>query len=49
MTIDATEKYLDEGIYAAALTPMHPDLSCNFLALVDHCLDLMRLQGGRLV
>lgn len=32
---------LASGIYAAALTPMHEDLSCNCEALADHCLDLM--------
>ncbi len=46
MTINATEKlladgYLDDGIYAAALTPMYPDLSCHSQELADHCLDLM--------
>lgn len=29
------------GVYAAALTPMNEDFSCNCEALVDHCNDLM--------
>jgi 4-hydroxy-tetrahydrodipicolinate synthase len=29
------------GIYAASLTPLHEDLSCNIGALADHCRDLM--------
>lgn len=29
------------GIYAASLTPMHEDYSCNCQALVEHCNDLM--------
>lgn len=33
---------LEDGIYAAALTPMHPDLSCNFLELANHCRDLIQ-------
>ncbi len=35
-------KTLHEGIYAAALTPMHPDLSCNHDLLASHCLDLIK-------
>ena len=35
-------KILHEGIYAAALTPMHPDLSCNHDLLATHCLDLIK-------
>jgi dihydrodipicolinate synthase/N-acetylneuraminate lyase len=29
------------GIYAAALTPMHADFSCDVQALAGHCLDLI--------
>ncbi|MFI5342961.1 MAG: dihydrodipicolinate synthase family protein [Chlamydiales bacterium] len=32
----------EEGIYAAALTPMHPDLNCHFLELANHCRDLIQ-------
>ena len=35
------ETPLFTGIYAAALTPMHDDFSCNHEALADHCNDLM--------
>lgn len=31
-----------EGVYAATLTPMNADFSCNCEALVNHCNDLMR-------
>lgn len=30
------------GIYAASLTPMHPDFSCNLEELVNHCNDLLQ-------
>lgn len=33
---------LDDGIYAAALTPMHSDLSCNSQELSRHCLELLQ-------
>lgn len=36
-----TGTFLDTGVYAAALTPMHEDFSCNCEALVDHCNDLL--------
>lgn len=29
------------GVYAASLTPLHADLSCNDKALADHCLQLI--------
>lgn len=32
---------LEEGIYAAALTPMHPDLNCHFQELANHCHNLI--------
>lgn len=35
-------KTLHEGIYAAALTPMHSDLSCNSELLKGHCFDLIK-------
>lgn len=31
-----------EGVYAAALTPMHEDYRCNDEALANHCQDLMQ-------
>jgi len=34
--------HLDDGIYAAALTPMHSDLSCDSHQLVQHCFDLVQ-------
>lgn len=34
-------KPLFSGVYAASLTPMHPDFSCNDEVLTSHCLDLM--------
>jgi|694.fasta_scaffold02776_12 4-hydroxy-tetrahydrodipicolinate synthase len=33
---------LSNGIYAASLTPMHEDLSCNYEEFAAHCNDLMR-------
>lgn len=33
---------LSGGVYAAALTPMHEDFSCNCEALAEHCQDLMQ-------
>lgn len=33
---------LPEGIYAAALTPLHPDLSCDSEKLANHCSDLLK-------
>lgn len=33
---------LDDGIYAAALTPMHSDLTCNSQELARHCLELLQ-------
>ncbi len=33
---------LEDGIYAAALTPMHADLSCDTQEFAFHCLDLMK-------
>lgn len=36
-----SKPHLDEGIYAAALSPMHVDYSCNCKALVEHCNDLI--------
>jgi len=35
-------KKIAEGIYAAALTPMHPDLSPNCEELATHCFDLLK-------
>ncbi len=32
---------LEPGVYAAALTPLHPDLTCHFEELADHCQDLI--------
>jgi 4-hydroxy-tetrahydrodipicolinate synthase len=32
---------LDEGIYAAALTPMRADLSCDHKKLAEHCFSLV--------
>jgi 4-hydroxy-tetrahydrodipicolinate synthase len=33
---------LEDGIYAASLTPMHADLSCHSQELADHCQDLVQ-------
>lgn len=33
---------LPKGIYAAALTPLNADLSCNHELLADHCFDLIQ-------
>ncbi|MBS0651498.1 MAG: dihydrodipicolinate synthase family protein [Verrucomicrobia bacterium] len=38
----SSEDSLPDGIYAAALTPMHADLSCNTQELSMHCLDLLQ-------
>jgi len=37
-----TQKRLVEGIYAASLTPIHPDLSCNTQELAAHCQDIIQ-------
>ena len=29
------------GIYAASLTPLHADLTCDYDAYADHCKDLI--------
>lgn len=36
-----TQSYVEEGIYAASLIPMHEDLSCDDAALFEHCKDLI--------
>jgi len=36
-----TKEPLPSGIYAASLTPLNPDLSCNCEQLKEHCLDLI--------
>lgn len=36
-----TQGYLLAGVYAAVLTPMYEDFSCNCEVLVSHCKDLM--------
>lgn len=36
-----TKECLLPGIYAAALTPLNDDLSCNCMALMEHCNDLI--------
>lgn len=33
---------INHGIYGAALTPLHSDLSCNTEELAKHCLDLVK-------
>lgn len=33
---------IEKGVYAAALTPLHPDLRCNDEVLVEHCLQLIQ-------
>lgn len=33
---------LKDGVYAAALTPMNPDLSCNHKKLASHCFKLLQ-------
>ncbi|MES2200502.1 MAG: dihydrodipicolinate synthase family protein [Chlamydiota bacterium] len=32
---------IEDGVYAAALTPLHSDLNCDYEELTKHCLDLM--------
>jgi 4-hydroxy-tetrahydrodipicolinate synthase len=32
---------LEDGVYAASLTPLHADLSCNNEALTEHCIELI--------
>lgn len=32
---------IEDGVYAAALTPLHSDLSCNHEVLAKHCLQLI--------
>ncbi len=32
---------IENGVYAAALTPLHSDLSCNVEVLTEHCLQLI--------
>lgn len=38
----ANSEKMCEGVYAAALTPMHKDYSCNYEELAKHCQDLMK-------
>ncbi len=38
----AQKDNLQNGIYAAALTPMHSDLSCNYQRLASHCFELLK-------
>ncbi|HSX37316.1 MAG TPA: hypothetical protein VLE95_00620 [Chlamydiales bacterium] len=33
---------LPNGVYAAVLTPMHSDFSCDHKKLVSHCFELMK-------
>ncbi len=33
---------LENGIYAAALTPLNLDLSCHYQELSRHCLELIK-------
>ena len=37
-----SDQFLCDGIYAATLTPLNADLSCNTQELAYHCLDLMK-------
>ena len=41
-TILDLDKSLPGGIYVAALTPLHEDLSCDDDELFLHCLDLLQ-------
>lgn len=34
-------KTIEDGVYAAALTPLYADLHCNDQELAEHCLDLI--------
>lgn len=38
---EVTGSSLVKGVYAAVLTPMNEDFSCNCEALVNHCNDLI--------
>ena len=40
-TVLSRKRGLQDGVYAAVLTPMHSDLSCNHTALVSHCFALI--------
>lgn len=40
-SIAKTTPSLVPGVYAASLTPMHEDLSCNYQELAKHCQDLI--------
>lgn len=43
MTSQLSQKNdLEEGLYAAVLTPMHPDFSCNHQKLASHCFALIK-------
>lgn len=33
---------LQEGVYAAVLTPMHSDFTCNHRKLASHCFELIQ-------
>lgn len=39
--MNPSDKAPFSGVYAAALTPMHEDFSCNHKALFNHCSDLI--------
>lgn len=39
--MDSSKFHISPGIYAAVLTPLHLDLSCNLETFTSHCLDLL--------
>ena len=42
MKLNDSEKYnLSDGVYAAVLTPMHSDFSCDHKKLASHCIELI--------
>ncbi|MBY0529882.1 MAG: dihydrodipicolinate synthase family protein [Rhabdochlamydiaceae bacterium] len=41
-TMRHTNASLNDGVYAASLTPLNADLSCNYEELFSHCLDLIQ-------
>ena len=39
--MNALSRQIPRGIYAASLTPCHPDLSCDLPAMAEHCKELI--------
>lgn len=41
MAFEKPQLDLQDGVYTAVLTPMHPDFSCNHKELASHCFELI--------